>query len=174
MRLSFKVSIRASPSFSSSKSWLTFSPSRSPVQGLLAYTSIWLMRCCLRSVYSRPSKTLSICSNSSWRFFTSSFSRFLLVLSHFKALPVSPSASPRVTPLSDALSSRRFRTLTKGTSEHHCSLSSQSNTRGPNTPMGEDGSDCELQGRKVLTLRCRQRHAYKSTENMSRYRIKSW
>lgn len=63
------------------------------------------------SVYSSPWKTRSMFSNSSWRFLARSFSFFLLRLIHFRVSSTSPSASPKVAPLSFALSSRLFLTL---------------------------------------------------------------
>jgi hypothetical protein len=62
------------------------------------------------SVYSSWN-CLSMFSSSCWRFLASSFSFFLLLFSHESVSSTSASASPRVVPLSAALSSRRFLTL---------------------------------------------------------------
>jgi len=63
-----------------------------------------------RSVYS-PNASLSLFSRSCCLFLASSRSFFLFLLIHFSVSSTSSSASPRVVPFSDALSSRRFRTL---------------------------------------------------------------
>jgi hypothetical protein len=83
-------------------------------------------------VYSSPWNTLSMLSSSATRFFASSFSRFLFFLIHLR-VSSSPSASPRVTPLSEALSSRRFLTLTRQVHEQPDSLRTERRKR--------DGSD---------------------------------
>ena len=58
-------------------------------------------------------------SSSSCLFFANSFSFFLLRLIHLRVSSTSPSTSPRVVPLSFALSSRLFLTLQIAPNEHY-------------------------------------------------------